>query len=103
MDRNKQLVDKGSKLCGVALRKESVDRNTTTITICIALKKSLSARRAWIEILIDDVSTGGKIVALRKESVDRNLWWGVRKAVGSLVALRKESVDRNIVRSGGRK
>ena len=34
----------------VALRKESVDRNTTTITICIALKKSLSARRAWIEI-----------------------------------------------------
>ena len=22
-------------------------------------------------------------VALRKESVDRNLWWGVRKAVGS--------------------
>ena len=37
-------------------------------------------------------------VALRKESVDRNLWWGVRKAVGSLVALRKESVDRNIRR-----
>ena len=27
--------------------------------------------------------------------MDRNLWWGVRKAVGSLVALRKESVDRN--------
>ena len=33
---------------------------------------SLSARRAWIEMLTDDVSTGGKIVALRKESVDRN-------------------------------
>ena len=30
--------------------------------------------------------------------MDRNLWWGVRKAVGSLVALRKESVDRNNVR-----
>ena len=30
--------------------------------------------------------------------MDRNLWWGVRKAVGSLVALRKESVDRNDVR-----
>ena len=28
--------------------------------------------------------------------MDRNLWWGVRKAVGSLVALRKESVDRNL-------
>ena len=39
------------------------------------------------------IMVGG--VALRKESVDRNLWWGVRKAVGSLVALRKESVDRN--------
>ena len=29
--------------------------------------------------------------------MDRNLWWGVRKAVGSLVALRKESVDRNLL------
>ena len=29
--------------------------------------------------------------------MDRNLWWGVRKAVGSLVALRKESVDRNLI------
>ena len=29
--------------------------------------------------------------------MDRNMWWGVRKAVGSLVALRKESVDRNFV------
>ena len=45
-----------------------------------------------IRFLVWDL-TGG--VALRKESVDRNLWWGVRKAVGSLVALRKESVDRN--------
>ena len=34
----------------VALRKESVDRNTMTITICTVSKKSLSARRAWIEI-----------------------------------------------------
>ena len=44
-----------------------------------------------------DVSLDYKevFVALRKESVDRNMWWGVRKAVGSLVALRKESVDRN--------
>ena len=32
-----------------------------------------------ITITIDDVT-----VALRKESVDRNMWWGVRKAVGSL-------------------
>ena len=67
------------------------------------------------------VPAGCWLVALRKESVDRNLWWGVRKAVGSLslsarrawieiyklrihqkqkkVALRKESVDRNHVRN----
>ena len=57
---------------GVALRKESVDRNSQGMNIILFIT-----------------------VALRKESVDRNLWWGVRKAVGSLVALRKESVDRN--------
>ena len=36
-------------------------------------KMSLSARRAWIEILDgwDDAASG--LVALRKESVDRNL------------------------------
>ena len=57
---------------------------------------SLSARRAWIEIPAGCWRESRRAVALRKESVDRNLWWGVRKAVGSLVALRKESVDRNI-------
>ena len=60
-----------------------------------SLSASLSARRAWIEIVMQEIAQQRKQVALRKESVDRNLWWGVRKAVGSLVALRKESVDRN--------
>ena len=64
------------------------------------LIKSLSARRAWIEISPACSKKIGRLVALRKESVDRNLWWGVRKAVGSLVALRKESVDRNNGRLG---
>ena len=45
---------------------------------------SLSARRAWIEIYIIKITGFTPAVALRKESVDRNLWWGVRKAVGSL-------------------
>ena len=74
-----------------------MDRNTTTTTICTASRKSLSARRAWIEITTRTRTPIGCVVALRKESVDRNLWWGVRKAVGSLVALRKESVDRNYI------
>ena len=57
----------------VALRKESVDRNTMRRDFKSLGLLSLSARRAWIEMLTDDVSTGGKIkVALRKESVDRN-------------------------------
>ena len=34
----------------VALRKESVDRNTATALVMLAVKLSLSARRAWIEI-----------------------------------------------------
>ena len=59
----------------VALRKESVDRNSAGQPAHGLPSMSLSARRAWIEMLTDDVSTGGKIkVALRKESVDRNAY-----------------------------
>ena len=36
------------------------------------LVKSLSARRAWIEMLYGLYDTYAKVVALRKESVDRN-------------------------------
>ena len=35
----------------VALRKESVDRNFDAMQIVIVVVKSLSARRAWIEIV----------------------------------------------------
>ena len=81
------------------------------------LVKSLSARRAWIEILIILYAFKGVLVALRKESVDRNwlflLSWSLCpwslsarrawieiildyfSAVMRQVALRKESVDRN--------
>ena len=100
----------------VALRKESVDRNSYK-----SLRKSwdawslsarrawieissrpplfipilsLSARRAWIEICRNHGALHGRRVALRKESVDRNRFdVGIADTV--LVALRKESVDRN--------
>ena len=62
------------KFWAVALRKESVDRNTD------GLQKVI-----WRQS-----------VALRKESVDRNGISGV-DTVSHQVALRKESVDRNIV------
>ena len=60
----------------------------------ISLFKSLSARRAWIEIKHSGKLSRGNIVALRKESVDRNRIG--KAAFGAVcVALRKESVDRN--------
>ena len=58
--------------------------------------KSLSARRAWIEICHTNGECGPRPVALRKESVDRNRIGGARQ-MAVYVALRKESVDRNIL------
>ena len=58
--------------------------------------RSLSARRAWIEIDVVSVQYRCKRVALRKESVDRN-FHQPRNVVNTAVALRKESVDRNTV------
>ena len=61
---------------------------------------SLSARRAWIEMLQEQTEQESTIVALRKESVDRNTLWEVLNLDRWLVALRKESVDRNILGFG---
>ena len=55
---------------------------------------SLSARRAWIEILLVYLALIRYLVALRKESVDRNAHAMPSQEVFR-VALRKESVDRN--------
>ena len=56
----------------VALRKESVDRNPAFVDTDAGNLKSLSARRAWIEIGCQNGNQRDCIVALRKESVDRN-------------------------------
>ena len=83
----------------------------------VELTRSLSARRAWIEIDSAVDSASGTLVALRKESVDRNtimlydtsslmqslsarrawieIGWYWRFKFFCAVALRKESVDRN--------
>ena len=60
-------------LINVALRKESVDRNYKERPGQKARPKSLSARRAWIEITVVATLATLVTVALRKESVDRNL------------------------------
>ena len=82
------------KTAAVALRKESVDRNLCVVIGIIKEHPSLSARRAWIEILSLAQALHLQSVALRKESVDRNLASSALLAA-AVVALRKESVDRN--------
>ena len=118
MDRN--LVSGSNRTIDiVALRKESVDRNHTKPRKCQSSRTSLSARRAWIEMLASrlvdmsaaslsarrawiEISTQcrlklSKCVALRKESVDRNYIIKVTGEPPAAVALRKESVDRNLI------
>ena len=78
MDRNNLFTNPGSTTLTVALRKESVDRNVSSTGTMGKSKRSLSARRAWIEIAVtSEVSDKVPLVALRKESVDRNsVLWG---------------------------
>ena len=49
-----------------------MDRNTPPKVQALAVGRSLSARRAWIEIATSLLVYLALIVALRKESVDRN-------------------------------
>ena len=71
-----------------------MDRNAYGVMPVSLQVMSLSARRAWIEIIMRTRTPIGCVVALRKESVDRNCL-GVNADSVSQVALRKESVDRN--------
>ena len=83
----------------VALRKESVDRNPGFAKFAYGRIKSLSARRAWIEIRVTISYTP------ETESLSARRAWieiviaAVFSLTTVLVALRKESVDRNL--SGG--
>ena len=72
VDRNLQKLAEAIKP-SVALRKESVDRNYCRGYSCNTCYRSLSARRAWIEIWSAVLTELLILVALRKESVDRNM------------------------------
>ena len=50
VDRNVVMLLLLTSLTSVALRKESVDRNLRSLFAMFRLIRSLSARRAWIEI-----------------------------------------------------
>ena len=83
------------KVAKVALRKESVDRNFFDIDTGELKIKSLSARRAWIEI------AGCRLCGLGSASLSaRRAWieisWCCSSSPSISVALRKESVDRNL-------
>ena len=65
----KESVDRNHDISGynlktlVALRKESVDRNYQQAQLVNGVQKSLSVRRAWIEMLIErmeDIMRGGR-------------------------------------------
>ena len=73
VDRNPLIILYALEGVLVALRKESVDRNCRNRFCPTCQWRSLSARRAWIEILVVITFSGFSNVALRKESVDRNL------------------------------
>ena len=72
VDRNGYYYGWFRPKIAVALRKESVDRNYIIKITGITPTASLSARRAWIEIVMQEIAQQRKQVALRKESVDRN-------------------------------
>ena len=78
----------------VALRKESVDRNAEAVPAMTKQAQSLSARRAWIEMLVKL-----RTWKMRLSLSARRAWIEILKQLLlktlKAVALRKESVDRN--------
>ena len=94
MDRN-FCVRLQLLLTMVALRKESVDRNYQANAVDQILPGSLSARRAWIEIVYPGTWTGSILESLSA----RRAWIEITTYLDTSsmddVALRKESVDRN--------
>ena len=93
----------------VALRKESVDRNDDMSGATGRILRSLSARRAWIEIAIVSI-----VISCIMSLSARRAWIEIKSGLQPLiacqsrlhyvdfsgVALRKESVDRNPVAVG---
>ena len=80
---------------GVALRKESVDRNGLGLRHYCDDVSSLSARRAWIEIASCRRVSGCPLRSLSARRAWIEICLAGAATVGAVVALRKESVDRN--------
>ena len=118
MDRNIQREEQIHDF-HVALREESVDRNIRALAANPDTQESLSARRAWIEIISVRGRFGSQYASLsarrawieiRKKAKSshsklslsaRRAWIEISNVANTItsylhVALREESVDRNI-------
>ena len=79
----------------VALRKESVDRNAPRRPSRALARASLSARRAWIEMLCHFLRFWGQMsLSARRAWIEMRVALCAARKPG--VALRKESVDRYV-------
>ena len=96
MDRNSIVSASLMVSTTVALRKESVDRNIQDYDIGVGARKSLSARRAWIEIpKIQPGTSTDQSLSARRAWIEIDHQSHARRSES--VALRKESVDRNLM------
>ena len=97
VDRNtRNIITLSEKIC-VALRKESVDRNPENPMISVDKIPSLSARRAWIEIPCAGILRSWACSSLSARRAWIEMIDNLTQGVFNLVALRKESVDRNLL------
>ena len=71
MDRNAIILNLAT-IYGASLSARRAWIEIIDYIIDYATDASLSARRAWIEIVMQEIAQQRKQVALRKESVDRN-------------------------------
>ena len=74
-----------------------MDRNTPPKVQALAVGRSLSARRAWIEIGLDWRAPryAPRSLSARRAWIEKTLRLTLYLSI--MVALRKESVDRNLV------
>ena len=98
MDRNYFHAPKYHRILSLSARRAWIEI-IFSLPLVLISPKSLSARRAWIEISGGACARLLALVALRKESVDRNEG-NLDADLCVLVALRKESVDRNLAGFG---
>ena len=80
-----------------------MDRNNLGARLIVTVKRSLSARRAWIEIEMPTQEEIEESVALRKESVDRNRVYAMIITICTVLSLsaRRAWIEIVVGRSEG--